>query len=319
MSINRQHKDGVFTAYFGNLDRLRQLYSAATGEPVSPSAVITVNTLSDVLFMYWKNDISFMIDRLIILFVEHQSTLNRNIPLRMFLYGGRVYEKLLELRGLYRQKQIRLPRPLFFVFYNGSELMPDRWEERLSDAFEGSGSAGLELTVVFLNINAGHNEELMARCPALREYSQFIAKVRAVQAELTPEKPRQISEEAVTRSVKYCIEHNIMRDFLRENASEVVNMLFTEYNLADALEVAREEGREDAFEAARKIALADAQAEIRRAQAQWQAAEAQRQADKLQFARKLMQKGWDYAEIIETTGLDAEAVTALFGEAGFPL
>ncbi|MDR0561298.1 MAG: hypothetical protein LBG73_01240, partial [Spirochaetaceae bacterium] len=96
----------------------------------------------------------------------------------------------------------------------------------------------------------------------------------------------------------------------------------TEYNLADALEVAREEGREDVWEEAR--------AEIRRAQAQWQAAEAQRQAerqqaetqrqaDKLQFARKLMQKGWGYAEIIETTGLDAEAVTALFGEAGFPL
>jgi hypothetical protein len=56
-----------------------------------------------------------MIDRLIILFAEHQSTLNRNIPLRMFLYAGWVYEKMLELKGLYRQKLIRLPRPLFRI------------------------------------------------------------------------------------------------------------------------------------------------------------------------------------------------------------
>jgi hypothetical protein len=157
------------------------------------------------------------------------------------------------------------------------------------------------LTVTFLNINAGCNEELMARCSGLREYSQFIAKVREAQAELTPENPRRISEEAVMRGVKYCIDRDIMRDFLRENASEVVNMLFTEYNLADALEVAREEGREDVWEEAR--------AEIRRA-------EIQRRAERRQLARKLIQKGWDSMEIVETTGLEAEAVTALFREAG---
>jgi hypothetical protein len=85
-------------------------------------------------------------------------------------------------------------------------------------------------------------------------------------------------------------------------------MLFTEYNLADALEVAREEGREDVWEEAR-AALADARAEIRRA-------EAERRAERRQLARKLIQKGLDSMEIVETTGLEAEAVTALFREAG---
>ncbi|MDR2864301.1 MAG: hypothetical protein LBV68_01660, partial [Spirochaetaceae bacterium] len=37
-------------------------------------------------------------------------------------------------------------------------------------------------------------------------------------------------------------EHGILKDFLEENSTEVNNMLFTEWNWDDALEVAREEG-----------------------------------------------------------------------------
>jgi hypothetical protein len=36
-----------------------------------------------------------------------------------------------------------------------------------------------------------------------------------------------------------------LKDFLKENASEVVNMLLTEWKLEDALVVEREEGREE--------------------------------------------------------------------------
>jgi hypothetical protein len=96
-------------------------------------------------------------------------------------------------------------------------------------------------------------------------------------------------------------------------------MLFTEYNLADALEVAREEGREDVWEEAR-AALADARAEIRRAETQRQAAEAERrraqaerQAEQLQFARYLKKEGWDTAKIAEATKLDPETIASLFG------
>jgi len=51
--------------------------------------------------------------------------------------------------------------------------------------------------------------------------------------------------EAVEVAIKNCVERNILVYFLEKHASEVLNMLFTEWNLDDAIEVAREEEREE--------------------------------------------------------------------------
>jgi predicted transposase YdaD len=51
-------------------------------------------------------------------------------------------------------------------------------------------------------------------------------------------------EKSLGKAVNWCIEHGILKDFLEENSTEVNNMLFTEWNWDDALEIAREEGIE---------------------------------------------------------------------------
>ncbi|MDR0475219.1 MAG: hypothetical protein LBH43_16290 [Treponema sp.] len=51
MSVNARHKDSVFSFLFSNPDVLRELYSAIAGVPLPPDAPISINTLSDVLFM----------------------------------------------------------------------------------------------------------------------------------------------------------------------------------------------------------------------------------------------------------------------------
>jgi hypothetical protein len=54
---------------------------------------------------------------------------------------------------------------------------------------------------------------------------------------------------AMTAAVKWCIAHDILKQFLEANASEVVNMLLGEWNIEDCVRVrareAREEGREE--------------------------------------------------------------------------
>ena len=57
----------------------------------------------------------------------------------------------------------------------------------------------LELRVRFLNINEGQNQELMERCRSLREYSEFVSRIRKYAAEGTG------IEEAVDRTVTECI------------------------------------------------------------------------------------------------------------------
>ena len=57
--------------------------------------------------------------------------------------------------------------------------MPDTSVLKLSDAFmQGEDMACLEVRVRMLNINAGHNTELMGRCRRLEEYAVFIERVR---------------------------------------------------------------------------------------------------------------------------------------------
>ena len=61
-------------------------------------------------------------------------------------------------------------------------------------------------------------------------------------------------DEAIRKAVNYCRENNIMQPFLTEHASEVENMLLTEWKLEDAIQIAQEEAREEeTFNIAKKL------------------------------------------------------------------
>ena len=100
----------------------------------------------------------------------------------------------------------------------------DHWVNHLSKAFENlSGEQKLELEVLTLNINEGHNEELMEQCQTLREYAQYVNCVRKYAEELE-------LNEAVKLAVDECIRNNILSEFLRANKSEVISMSIFEYD-----------------------------------------------------------------------------------------
>ena len=79
---------------------------------------------------------AFQVDGKTMIFAEHQSTINENMPLRSFLYAGRAYEQLVPDRGRYRKKRIALPYPEFYTFYNGKEKYIKETMLRLSDSYK---------------------------------------------------------------------------------------------------------------------------------------------------------------------------------------
>lgn len=99
-----------------------------------------------------------------------------------------------------------------------------------------AGEPNLELKVVTLNINKGHNKELMKQCSKLREYAQYVAKVREYKEEMG-------LDAAVNRAVDECIREGILREFLRKNKSEVVAMSIFEYDEEEEKRKLREEER----------------------------------------------------------------------------
>ena len=166
------------------------------------------------------------------------------------MYIGRVYEKIVKGRDIYSKKRLPIPKPEFFVLYNGTDPFPDQEIYRLSDSFEKlknlspeeKDSPALELVVKVININEGGNQVIADRCKKLSEYSVFVAKVRAFFNKLGNK------EEAIREAVKYCEKHGILKEFLKLYAAEVLGMLDAEFDMDVALAVRYEEGREEGEE-----------------------------------------------------------------------
>lgn len=138
------------------------------------------------------------------------------------------------------------------VFYNGTKEEPDQTQLLLSDSFLGQKkdeTPSLECRVLVLNINHGHNQAVMERCPRLRDYSAFIEEIRRNL------RKGMMLEDAVDQAMNTCIEQGILADILSKSKMEVRNMLLTEYDekaereylRKEAIELGLEEGRAEGF------------------------------------------------------------------------
>ncbi len=171
--------------------------------------------------------------------MEHQSTINENMCIRMLIYIAEEYKKITNSKDLYRKKMIKIPTPEFIVLYNGKDEFPDYKEMRLSDSFEiKNDTCFLELVAKVYNINKGRNTEMASRSPALDGYETFIAEIKSNLDTMN-------LADAIKAAIKTCLSKNILVYFLREHGSEVLNMIFGEWNWDDAIAVAKEEGREE--------------------------------------------------------------------------
>ncbi|MBD5528052.1 MAG: Rpn family recombination-promoting nuclease/putative transposase [Lachnospiraceae bacterium] len=247
---NREVKDSAFTTFFGEPENASELYAALGDTEVSPED-ITYVTLEGVLFIARKNDLAFTVKNRVLVISEHQSTINENMPLRDLLYLGRTLEKLLDEKNLYRRKMISVPTPEFYVFYNGDDPFPTEKILRLSDAYlDKTEHPMLELEVKVININLASGHRLLKECRPMYEYSWFIQQIKDYLA------AGWSRDDAIAQAVRDCLDEGIMAEFMQEHGTEAVNMLYTQWNWDDAMEVEREEAYEDGVEAGKAAGMA---------------------------------------------------------------
>jgi len=288
MSENKNFKDSVFNKLFCDPDLLRELYCALKDVTLPPDTPVIINTLEQVLLEDMYNDISFEIGGKLVVLVEHQSTINPNMALRMHQYFSKITEKMVKRKALYSEKLVKIPWPEFFVLYNGEKHYPDENIIKLSDAYEDTQILGLseklkpalDLEVKVININHGRNEELQNRCSKLAQYSEFVAATNTY-------KKAENKEDALIKAIKECRERDILKEFLEKHAAEVFNMLITDWNLKDAKEVWKEEAREEGIEEGIEQGI---------------------EQEKLTIARNLLAKGSTPDFVSEITGLSLEEI-----------
>jgi predicted transposase/invertase (TIGR01784 family) len=297
---NREYKNSVFVALCEDKKRLIEIYNAVSNKNYPPDAALKIVTLENVLFLGRRNDVAFLLEDRLIVLLEHQSTVCENMPLRLLIYIAIFYEKWLNAneknrQAVYGTKLLKIPRPEFYVLYNGKAEFPERKNLRLSDAFqnfpESESRNGLEelcglleLIVPIININRGFNEEILKKSETLFAYAFFVDLARQyidTGCKL---------EEAVQRAVEDCIEKGILEDFLRSYASEVVNMLTAEFKLEDAQQVWKEEGREEGRKEGRKDGLIEGKFEI---------------------ARRMLARRISVSEIVDITGLNERDILSM--------
>jgi hypothetical protein len=261
--VQRTHKDTLFRFIFRDKRKLLELYNAINGSDYQDVNGLTVTTLENVIYIGYKNDVSFLLDRQLCL-IEQQSTWNPNAPLRGLLYFARLYREYVarENLDLYGSKQLSLPFPQYVIFYNGTSEKPEREVMKLSDSFakaphtmgiDGMSESdadkasrtdrellpALECRALVLNINYGKNQELLNRCKPLLDYSCFIYYIReGTRKGLT-------AQEAMDQAIERCLKEDILSDVLTAHRKEVVSMFLEEYDEELHYRTLRREGYED--------------------------------------------------------------------------
>lgn len=244
-SPKRNYKDTVFRMLFKKKENLLSLYNALNKTAYTDIERLEVATLENAVYMNYKNDISFVFDYELMLY-EHQSTVNPNMPLRDLIYVSKVLQGIVKDESLYGKTLVRLPAPRFVVFYNGADCQPEKYQLKLSGSFEKKQPyPELELIVTVYNINWGNNKELMKACRLLREYARYVEQVR-IFAKTMP------FPKAVEKAIDYCIEHEVLSEFLSKNRAEAIELCIFEFNEEKYMKMERENAYQDGIESGKK-------------------------------------------------------------------
>ena len=245
-------KDRLFRYLFEKDKKaLLELYNALNGTVYGDPSQLEIVTIESAVYVVMKNDLAYILSGTLSMY-EHQSTYSPNLPVRFLIYLAQEYQTVIEQaeKSLYGTARISLPTPQCIVFYNGAKEMPEKQTLKLSDAFDNKEArADVELTVRMLNINHGHNKELMEKCGVLEEYSKLVAVMREYIGVMDE------TQAALNRAIDYCIENGILKEFLLKNRAEVLGMLLEEFDVEKYERTIREEGREEGIREGKKEGL----------------------------------------------------------------
>lgn len=241
--FNRKYKDSVFTDLFGTDKYGKQnfldLYNALADTDFKLSDVkLERKVIEQALYKTFNNDVSWIINGKLVVLVEHQSTVNENMPFRCLEYVTRIYEGIVPPKVRYAEKVYKIPNPDFYVVYVGKKDQPMEQEMRLSDAFYEKDESKLELVVKLKNCSNSESLPISRNCDILREYCQFIEIVERMYNKRFPKR-------SFKTAIETAISQGILVDYLDRKSREVINMLCAKYDYKIDIAVKKEEARQE--------------------------------------------------------------------------
>ena len=314
--VKRTYKDSVFVTIFHDKAKLIELYNALFDTYYDENTPIDIVTIKDVLFRTLKNDLAFVLGGRFVVLVEHQSSINENMPLRDLMYISTVLKRMIDTTRLYREKRLMIPRPSFVLLYNGTKDFPAYQELRLSNSFLGEKQKdeedALQLIVKVYNINTEKNSEILGRCETLRQYSRFVEIMRSYKED------SELTNDVIVEVLDKCKKEGILTEFLDKYGTEIVEMLFRELTREEDLEISRLDGYEEGFNSGERAGFSKGERAgfskgERAGFSKGERAGAERGAMQRQceIAKNFKESGIPIDVIAKNTGLSEEEIAAL--------
>ena len=129
---NRNYKDSVFVDYFDKDEEVGQenflaLYNAIHQTNLKLDELhFEEKEIDNTIYHDFRNDICKMVNGKLFVLIEHQSTINFNMPLRLLSYVSRLYEAYVPTPKRYYKTQYRFRLQNFMLF---------TMEQRISQLF----------------------------------------------------------------------------------------------------------------------------------------------------------------------------------------
>ena len=110
---NPKYADSLFTMLFKTKEEVLNLHRTLHPEDEITADSILLCTLRNVVINNRYNDLAYLVDNRLIILIEHQTTKNPNLPLRLLLYLALEYERIIREMGidLFGKSLHRLPAP----------------------------------------------------------------------------------------------------------------------------------------------------------------------------------------------------------------
>ena len=227
-----------------------ELYNALSGSQYELNDTeLERKTIDQTLYNTFNNDVSWVIDGKLIVLVEHQSTVNENMPFRCLEYVTRIYEEIVPVNTRYEEKVRKIPNPDFYVVYVGKKTLPLEQELCLSDAFYNKENSKLELVVKVKNCTDPKLLPIVGKCDILKQYCQFVEIVESTYNKRDPKR-------SFKKAIEKAISKGILSDYLNRKSRAVINMLCAKYDYKADIAVKKREAFEDGRQAkAEEIAI----------------------------------------------------------------
>ena len=237
--MKRTIKDSVFTDLFQNKKYLLQLYKSLHPEDDVTEDDLTDVTIKNVLTDNIYNDLGFVVEDRLMIFVEAQSSVwTVNIIVRALMYLVQTWHDYFERtkQNLYKSKKVQMPIPEIYVLYTG-ERKTRPSEISLSQEFFDGKECGIDVRVKM--IYDGKEGDII---------NQYVLFTKICNEQM---KKQGRTRKAVMEAIRICKDRDVLREYLSNRESEVVSIMMVLY---DEEEIMRSYVESEVYEATQRAA-----------------------------------------------------------------